>query len=862
MLFGMVRLKIIRKLFSMKKTWIRIGVIVASFIISLIVFSIVLNTGTTDMTIEMRGATLPVISMYVDGYEANMMHGYVGEMDMGTLRDCITPLGDDRSVEFVIDSYGTAISRISYEVRSRDGLRLIENNNIDDYTQEFNSITGTILVKDLIEEGNEYNLVLILSLADGRTARYYTRIIQEGDLRAAEKIQFVKGFNEKSFDKEAVKELSTFMETNSEGDNTTFGRVNIHSNIDQLSWGNMEPKILGKMKTTIHEIDKYMASISLEYLVGVQSGNITNYYRIEEYYRIRKSTDRYYLLSFDRTMEDIFTMEKESTANNKIVLGIQSDNVQLVESPDSNKIAFTNAGRLFSYNITDNKLARLYAYYEELDVDERNIYRNADIKILNVEETGNVSFMVYGYINRGTHEGEVGILLEYYNSIVNTIEEQAFIPYKKSPKVLMADVEKLSYLNTTSNTMYILMDGCIYSIEVDSLESKILADNIREDTLFVSDSCQSAIWQTGEKQDVRADLNMLNMAEDVHTKVPKASNECLKPIGFMNEDIIYGVSKVDDVRYNALGDLAVLMDKVVIRDSKDDSVLKEYEFDGVYVTEGYIHNNQISLKRVSVASDGRLVEITDDQITNNDSEVVGRNKEVIAVTDLYEKVTQIEVKSTINDKTLKFLTPKEVIYEGGRQVEVAKTDAKTRFYLYDKGEITGNYDQPADAINSAYSVRGTVVDNYGNLVYIRAGNMARNQIMAIKEEETTIEKNSLAVCLDTMLKLQGISRNTELLLNRGDSPQKILEDNLLNSYVLNLTGCTMDTSMYFLNRDIPVLALLEDGSAILLVGYNEQNMIWFDPSSGTIYKQGMSDSRDAFEAAGNRFLTYSVIKEQ
>lgn len=849
-------------LFCMKKTWIRIGVIIATFFISLIVFSIVLNTGTTDMTIEMRGATLPVVSVYTDGYEVNLMHGYVSDIDMGTLRDSITPLGDDRGLEFAVNTYGTVISKISYEIRSRDGSRLIEDNTIDNYEQQFNSITGAISVKDLIEEGQEYNLVLILSLADGRTARYYTRIIQDNDLRAGEKIQFVHGFNEKTFDKENAKELSTYMETNSEGDNTTFGRVNIHSNINQLSWGDMEPKILGNMKTTVNEIDKYAAAIALEYLISVQSGSITNYYRIEEYYRIRKSTERYYLLSFDRTMSEIFLMEKESTANNKIVLGIQSDKTQLVESPDSNKIAFTNAGRLYSYNITDNKLARLYAYYDALDVDERNIYRNSDIKILNVEETGNVAFMVYGYINRGTHEGEVGILLEYYNSIVNTIEEQAFIPYKKSPKVLIADLNKLSYLNAASNTLYLLIDGCIYSVDVDELESKAVAEDIREDTLFVSNSSMSAIWQAGTVQDVTANLNILNMSEDILNTVPKGRDECIKPIGFMNDDMIYGLSRVDDVIYNTLGDITILMDKVVIRDSKSGDVLKEYKFDGVYVTEGYINNNQISLKRVSVTGDGRINEITDDQITNNDSEVIGRNKEVIAITDLFEKVSQIEVKNTINQKTLKFLTPKEVIYEGGRQVEVARTENKTRFYLYNKGRIIENYDQASRAIVDAYDIRGTVVDNFGNVVYTRGGNMARNQIMAIKEEETTVEKNSLAVCLDVMLKLQGISRNSELLLNRGDSPQKILEDNLPSCYVLNLTEAVMDTSMYYLNRDIPVMALLTDGRAVLLIGYNEQNMVWFDPSSGTIYKQGMNDSRDAFEAAGNRFLTYSIIKEQ
>ena len=76
------------------------------------------------------------------------------------------------------------------------------------------------------------------------------------------------------------------------------------------------------------------------------------------------------------------------------------------------------------------------------------------VKILDVEENGNVSFMVYGYMNRGTHEGEVGIEICYYSSLLNTIEEQIFIPYDKSSATLRADVEQLSYINKSHYLTY------------------------------------------------------------------------------------------------------------------------------------------------------------------------------------------------------------------------------------------------------------------------------------------------------------------------------------------------------------------------------------------------------------------------
>lgn len=844
----------------MKKIWIRWGVIIVVFFLSLVIFSVVLNQGTTDMTIDMQGATLPVISVLIEDQEINLLHGYVDDMDEGTIRDVVTPIGDNRNLDFKVNTYGTDVSRLSYEVRSKDGTRLIEENNIGSYDQKWNTITGSIVIKDLIEENIEYNLCMILHLGDGRDVRYYTRIIQNEDANTLEKIEFVKDFNNKTFNKDLVRELSIYMEPNSDGDNTSFGNVNIHSSMSQLSWGDMQPKKVGSENITIHEIGDKIAYISMEYMVSVKADKIINYYRVEEFYRIRKSSERFYLLSFDRTMNDIFVMDKESLANNKIVIGICDEPTQMMESSDGNIVVFENLGRLYSYNITENKLARLFAFYDELDVDVRNTYDKSKIKILNVEEGGNVYFLVYGYFNRGTHEGETGVMLDYYNSQVNTIEEQVFIPYDKSPEVLMADVDKLSYLNT-SGMLYVYIDGAIFSVDVDSLELERVDNGIREETFFVSKSHRTAVWQSGSEYDLKADVNTLNLIEGTLSTIEKQTpGDCIKLIGFMNEDLIYGVSHVDDVIYNTLGDITFPMDKIVIQSSFG-TVLKEYEFDDVYVTEGDIVDNQINMKRVKKLEDGSFVEIEDDQITNNDSAPAGKNKEGIVATDLYEKVAQIELKSTIDTKSLKLLTPKEVLFEGGRKVKPGKTDEKERFYLYDKGRVTATGDNPALLIANAVSIRGTVLDNYGNTVYIRGDTVARNQIMAIKEESVDEEKNTLAVCLDNMLKLQGISRNTEILLNRGDSPQDILTNNLPTGYVLNLTGANMDTVMYFLNRDIPVMALLNNGQAILLVGYNEQNMVWFDPAAGTIYKKGMTESREILEENGNRFLTYSTIDE-
>ena len=53
-----------------------------------------------------------------------------------------------------------------------------------------------------------------------------------------------------------------------------------------------------------------------------------------------------------------------------------------------------------------------------------------------------------------------------------------------------------------------------------------------------------------------------------------------------------------------------------------------------------------------------------------------------------------------------------------------------------------------------------------------------------------------------------------------------------------------------------MLATLNDGNAVLIVGFNELNVVIMDPLTGIVEKKGMNDSKQMFEENGNRFITY------
>ena len=176
---------------------------------------------------------------------------------------------------------------------------------VGNYEHKTGRIVGTINLKDLIEKEKEYNLGFVLKLTDGRDVYYYTRIICREDVAVNEKLDFIYNFNSMTFSQTDVRSLYSYMEPNSEGDNSSFGYVNIHSNLNQLGWGNMHPRIEGDIRTTICDIGTSTASVMLEYMVSVRNDSIVNYYMIEEFYRIRQGSDRFIAIILKRNL-DIF----------------------------------------------------------------------------------------------------------------------------------------------------------------------------------------------------------------------------------------------------------------------------------------------------------------------------------------------------------------------------------------------------------------------------------------------------------------------------------------------------------------------------------------------------------------------------
>lgn len=841
----------------MKKTIIRIAVCVVVFLASALIIGSIMNQGHNNMTMEMAPATLPMITMESGGVACNELHGNTVELDVAYQKDCITLLGEGRQANFTVDTFGREITGISTEVRSIDGSRLIENSEVTGWKANGKSFSVSLTLKDLIDTNTQYSLTLILELEGEQKVYYYTTILWNDDVHISEILEFATDFHGKLYDKEMAKELTKYLEPNSKlTDNGTFHKVNIHSSFQQITWGSLEPVQEDAASIRLTQISGNVASLLMDFVVSTGEGKNKIYYNVEEYYRVRYTSERMYLLDYERTMTQIPDTTR-MYANDKILLGITDENVDMMESADGNTVVFSDMGQLLSYNAATNGLTVIFSFYDKDNADRRTLYDNHGIKILDVDEGGNVKFAVYGYMNRGRHEGETGIQIISYDNSLNTIEEEVYIPYSKSYAVLKDEMEQLLYRNRQQHVYFFLENG-VYDVDLENRSAEQLVSIRQDDSLQVSENHEIIVWQEGDDINHSNQLNVRNLNTGEQTVIRAEDGEAIRPLGFMGEDIIYGVARESDIRTENSGQIFYPMYKVCISNSSGDN-LKEYGQDGIYIVDCAIEGNQITLSRIQRSENGSYQEILDDQIMNNVEEEPGQNKVVTADIDIYERYVQIQTKTTIDTRTIKVLNPKEVVFEGGRELTLDAVSEVSRYYVYNAYGVQGIYSAPGKAVKEAYDSAGVVANDRGITVWLKGNRVSRNQIMAIKEESVTDQKNSLTVCLDNILRHAGITRNTEYDLAQGKTAIQILEENMTGVQVLDLGGCSLDAVLYYVNQDIPVLAILEDGEAVLVTGFNEFNVVIMEPSTGKLYKKGMNDATTWFAENGNHFISYMKI---
>ncbi len=840
----------------MRKIFIRIGVLLAVFLVGIVGFSHIMNIENTDRTSTVAEPALPVVYIWDGQRIMNEMFGYAGEMQSNYMRDTLTLLPSDYKLHAAIDTFGSEVEKVSYEVRSADASRLVENTDISYITEKDGYLDVELPVKKLLEEGEEYILRIIVDTDTRKGISYYTRIVDKGDYDLSDELEFCLDFSDKTFDAEQAAELSTYLEPNSQGDNSSFAHVDIHSNYRLVTWHGLNAQRVTAPVLSVTEARSNSVSVRMSYLVSTQEedGNL-EFYNVTEYYRVRSGDGRMYLLDYERTMDQIFMQSGTEYSASSIYLGILSEDAEYRTSQDSKVAAFVQQGALWSYNNTNGQITRVYGTADDV-TDVRKRRCDYEIKIADVDESGSMDFIVYGYMNQGIHEGSVGILACYYNATANTVEEKVFIPYDKSFAQMHLEIGRLAYINR-SQELYCMLDGTVYCINLNDRSYETVVEALPEDGYIISEDGQMFAWLTEKEYSNSQSLGVLNLDSGFSYVISTEDTERIRPIGFMDHDLVYGVADREDLRRDSTGKIIFPMKKLQIVDEAGKDV-REYSQAGVYVLGAEMEDNRILLHRAAFSESGTgFTELENDQIISNSEQKEGQTVLETFVTDVKKTQYRLKFSSELKNQEPQVRTPREVLFEVSRNLELPPGSLEDRgFYVYGRGRLDGVFLAAGEAIERADELQGVVVNAGQSYIWEKGNRASKTEISGITPRAAAEGETSISVCLEQMLNYAGVYADVKDMIAEGESPLEILEEHIPGQ-VVDLTGCSLDAALYFVNNKIPVFAMKDSTTAVLILGYDEfGNTILLDAVAGTTGKMGPNDSKAMFEAAGNVFISY------
>lgn len=808
----------------MKKGVKKAGILLVVFLAAIFISSLFMNSGVDDQIIDLGDPTLPRISFQKEGKSLNPLAGYVNEMDITAMRDTITPLEENGTLRMQIEEFGNTITGVQYKVYSLNGEEIYLKGKQKDISEE------TILLDlqtGIPDEVSEAVLEVILSMGEEQI-HFYTRITRPEELSLKECLEFAQDFHAKTLEKGSQEELKKYLETNAEGDNTTYQTVTIHSDSDHVTWGDLNPQVVEEPEWSIKESNSVYTSLLAQYQVtfaGDQEEIET--YDVREFFRVRYVQGEIYLLDYNRKMEQIFDANQKVLDENGVLMGVASSDISYETNSSGNIVSFVRNGNLWTYNAKQNELAQVFSFSNIEGNDVRSRYDQHDIRIISVEKNGNTTFAVYGYMNRGAHEGEVGVDVYYYDTENNVVEEKAFIPSTKSFAIAEEELGKMVYYNQEQNLLYILAGGNFYKINLAKDEQTVLGENLEEGQYTVSPDGHLMAYQTSGTINTAQEIKVLNLKTGKEDLVAAKEGEAVRPLGFIGEDFVYGYIRQEDVGHTAAGEEMFPMYKLEIRNSKKE-VMKTYSAEQIYISDVFIEENMMTLNRV--AKSGETYTVTSqDYISSNEEKKTKNITLEPFITELKGKQMRLTYEKGITDPVPKILRPKQVV--GKKPITITLNDKaeSEKYYVYGMGELVAIYDKAAYAIQKAEQISGVVISS---------------------EQDYVWEKGNRDLVYDTETAPFGIGE--------GKTSLQTCEEFLAaqNAGKVDLTGCSIEQVLYIINKGLPVIAMTDANHAILLTGYSMTDITYIDPDTASEHTVSMEQMTAMVAGSGNTFIGY------
>ena len=826
-----------------QKTLQRIGILCMIFVACTVLFSVQAARKNTVHAASSAGPSLPVAYMQVEGLTVNPMTAYRQELRESTERETLTPLSVDRSLTFVIDPRQNSIGQVRYQVTSLETGKLLENGELNDMEDAGGMLAATFTLQTLeIRNEQEYMLRFSVALGDGSTVYFYTRLVQYGAGNVGAYLSFTNSFIDTATNKVTAADLGIYMEPDPAESNLSLAHITIKSSTDMLSWSSLAPTIVQRMPPTIQEINDMNIGICQQYIISAtDEARNEEFYTVREYFRITEYMGQLIVRNYERDVAQIFDASLPVVSDSSVNLGIQPREVVYAENEKSTRVAFVANGDLWSFDAMNDRLVKIFSFRGQTkedipkpDLDTRTEFPRHGIAIGEINDEGDVSFVVYGYMPSGPHEGMMGVSVCRYTEKENQVEERIFLPLNQSLGLLERNVSRLSFVGG-GNDLYLFLDTQLCKIDLDSGGFSVVETDIPESALMVSGLQRQVAWTDSENGEMGSVLTVRNLATGTRREIRANAGEKITLCGFVGEDLGYGLAREEEIFYRPDG--SALQGMYTIRIEDENEVLKkEYLRENYYVTSANATPESLQLT-LAMKGETALEAAGTDQIRNNEiredrvivaPEYTARTDETMHVrfaSILLQSDPQV-AEATYNSRKGSI----ETILEWPQTLQNA-------YYIYANGKLQDIEVDRRKAVQKAYAIYGGVLDASQRYIWQRGSWPISYRLDTDAMSSTLLEAGS-----------------------SGD-PQKFAEAIGKENEIVDLSGTELTGMFYAIARGRPVYAGLADGRSYLLVGYDETDVQIWNARKGETRTITRKSADKMFAQAGYVFYTYQKKEE-
>lgn len=825
------------------KTGKKIAVLSAVFLIAAVVY-FMWPMGRTEESGEqitysaMEEATLPLVYPKMGEIMLAPLLGHREERAVTAERNSLLVLPEDRRLDVVVAEAKEVMS-LGYEIRSLDAEHLIERTELKDWKLEDGKISVTLPIQNLIDKETEYQLGIRIGLKNGSEAWYYSRITETDSAHAMDMLALASEFSQKTFHYDSAQDLTMYMETSPSADNGSFGVVTLKNNFNQMTWGTMGIERSSEPRIMLKELDGDVANVELKYEVS-RTDEVTGIetFTVTENFTMKWTSQRIYMMDYERRMNEVFTGDRNCFSGKRILLGISDgDGQYVVKSADGRFVTFVNNRELWSYDTKEGTVALVFSFAdtdEGRTLDVRAYEDRHGIEILQVEDNGDIDFLVYGYMNRGVHEGWTGVSYHSYRAGDNSLEEQFFLPVSEPYEELADDIRQLAFVGENGN-LYLYMKDSIYGIDMTSHEYVVVASGLNRECFAVSVNSSRIAWQENTGLYDSKILHIMDLNTGNKTQIGDGKSDSYRILGFVGNDCVYGIGNSGD--YIMAGDrvMGLYLKSLEIVDESMETAMY-YEKNGYYIRNVVVDESRIHITRVRDRVNGFFEGISEDTLVCNVETMPKKTDEIgWYASNVKGRIYFVQLeKEIVANQKIKRVSPKKLVSGEDRVLSLdnggfAGSDV-TEFYAYGRGRCLGMFTDFSEAAQTAYENMGFVSVGANMPIWSR------------------INKPGAYFMRDVQNAVKQFEQKRELFTGMSHGYEEGL--------ALDASGTALNQILYFVGQNQLVLVNTGYGRYQYLTGYDQGHVRIWDPMSEQSETIALETAKERFEKAGNDFICF------